>query len=943
MMTDHTQRITGNTHPQRMVRHLWPAICALLIAYCSYLLRLFLLNAQSIWWDEAISLHLATSTVADLLADRATHVHPPLYFLLLKGWVALAGTSAFSARFLSAWFNTLLVPAVYAFGRRYLDRRTGLIAAFLTAISPLYVVYSQEARVYALLPLVYLVLLALVHRLAGFPPQESMERRSTWRDWFLFAGIESVGLYLHYVVILAVAYANLLLLICLRRQRRELVRWLASIALVVLVCLPWAFAVLLNRAAVLADVGAGDPFTEPLPWGFFIRLLWTFQWSGLTAAPGYPPLSVAALVLAGLFLLTLAFLLARARTRTPAFRLLAHWLVPLVPTLLAWQAKPLSHPRYIALFAIALLLPAGYALAQLGRQCLAGKALAVLLALALLAPSPIALRAWYFDPRFAKDDVRGLAAWLEAETTAGDLIVAPWQDWSLDYAIHGPAPIIRPHPADEAATWNALRTQTATSRRVFLVTYPRASQDRRGLLPYALESAGGLSECRSFKGLLVRAYVLDRPVGPLPAGVPTSADFGPLRLIAAWIEPHPAAGTALPLSLSWRLEEPVTERYHVGLRLHDLEGWELAAGDAWLLDSRALPTDDWTIGEETTTYHVLPLVPGTPPLTYTLSVRVYATDDVGQATRQGNLRSLDLLDAAGNPQGQSYEVGTVALRPVRGLHTDPYAVALDLPLLSPPVELAEGLLLEAAALDRETIAPGQSVFVTLRWRAAATPLPDLRPAVTLSQASTRLASAEDAPAGGRYPTDRWQADEVVLEHRRLTVPPTATAGPAAVSVELGDRHTILGHVEIAAGEHTFTPPPMAHEIRIRFGDVAELLGYDLAPGPYASDRAIPITLYWRALEGAASADYIVFTHLLASDGHLVAQHDGPPAVGARPTPGWLPGEIIADHHEMSFREGYAGPATVEIGLYDAATMKRVVATTGETFIILLSSLDVKSP
>jgi hypothetical protein len=150
-------------------------------------------------------------------------------------------------------------------------------------------------------------------------------------------------------------------------------------------------------------------------------------------------------------------------------------------------------------------------------------------------------------------------------------------------------------------------------------------------------------------------------------------------------------------------------------------------------------------------------------------------------------------------------------------------------------------------------------------------------------------------------------------------------------------------VEIAAGEHTFMPPPMAHEFRIRFGDVAELLGYDLAPGPYASDHAIPITLYWRALEGAANADYVVFTHLLAAGGHLVAQHDGPPAAGTRPTPGWLPGEVVTDPHEMAFREAYTGPATVEIGLYGAATMERVVAASGESFVVLPSSLDVESP
>jgi len=909
----------------------------LIVCCLSFALRLYLLDAQSIWWDEAISLHLATSTVTNLLADRAAHVHPPLYFLLLKGWVALAGTSAYSARFLSVWFNTLLVPAVYTFGRRYLNRTAGLIAAFLTGISPLYVIYSQEARVYALLPLVYLGLLALAHRLANFAPQERTEQRSTWLHWFLFAGVEIVGLYMHYVVVLAVAYANLLLLGRLWRQRRELAHWLASTALVALVCTPWAVTVLLNRAAVLADVGAGDPFTAPLPWGFFVRLLWTFQWSGLTAAPGYAPLYVAILVLAGLFLIALAFLCASTQTRATTSRLLAHWLAPLAPTLLMWQAKPLSHPRYIALFAIALLLLAGYTIAQLGRQRFAGRTLAILLGLALLAPSFIALQAWYFDPRFAKDDVHGLAAWLEAETSAGDLIVAPWQDWSLDYAYHGPAPIIRPNPADETATWHAFEAQAVPPRHVFLVSYPRANQDRRGLLPYALECAGNLVERRSSKGLVVHVYTLDRLVEPPPAGSPADADFGPLRLAAAWIEPAPTTDTALALALSWRKEEVVGERYRVSLRLRDLDGWELAAKDDWLLDLRALPTDRWNAGEEATTYHVLPLVPGTPPLTYTVSIGVYASDS------QGTLHRLDLLDAAGNPQGQSYQVGVVALAPAQGLSTDPYGVAPDLPPLPELASLADGLLLETAALDRVALAPGQSVFVTLRWRALEAPLPDLRPALALSQAGSTLATVESAPAGGRYPTGRWQAGEVVLEHRRLTVPPTAADGPATVTIRLGNRQAVLGQVTIAAGEHTFAPPPMAHEIHVRFGDVAELLGYDLATGPYTADQTVPITLYWQALEGAAAADRTVFTHLLAADGHLVGQHDGPPVAGTRPTTGWLPGEIIVDQHELTFREPYAGPAHIEVGLYDPVTLERVTTTSDETFALLPTPLEILKP
>ena len=181
--------------------------------------------------------------------------------------------------------------------------------------------------------------------------------------------------------------------------------------------------------------------------------------------------------------------------------------------------------------------------------------------------------------------------------------------------------------------------------------------------------------------------------------------------------------------------------------------------------------------------------------------------------------------------------------------------------------------------------------------------------------------------------------------------PSTVVGSVEVAIELEDRRVVLGSVEVAAGEHVFTPPPIANEVLVRFGSrhgdpdqaTADLLGYDLAPGPYTSGQPILLTLYWRAREGAASADYTIFTHILAEDGHLVAQHDGPPANGTRPTPGWLADEIIIDPHDMTFREPYTGPARIEVGLYDPATQERVPAESGDTFVLLPLTFTILEP
>ena len=50
-----------------------------------------------------------------------------------------------------------------------------------------------------------------------------------------------------------------------------------------------------------------------------------------------------------------------------------------------------------------------------------------------------------------------------------------------------------------------------------------------------------------------------------------------------------------------------------------------------------------------------------------------------------------------------------------------------------------------------------------------------------------------------------------------------------------------------------------------------------------------------------------------------AQHDGPPASGTRPAPGWLPGEYIADTHSLAISaELPPGEYTLLAGLVDAA-------------------------
>lgn len=111
-------------------------------------LRLYHLDAQSLWNDEGTSVALAQRDLVTIARHASHDIHPPFYYFMLHGWVALAGTSEVAVRSLSAVAGVALVAGVWALGRRLVGPIAGSLAALLAAVAPFQVYYSQEARMY---------------------------------------------------------------------------------------------------------------------------------------------------------------------------------------------------------------------------------------------------------------------------------------------------------------------------------------------------------------------------------------------------------------------------------------------------------------------------------------------------------------------------------------------------------------------------------------------------------------------------------------------------------------------------------------------------------------------------------------------------------------------------------------------------------------------------
>lgn len=899
----------------------------------AFFLRIFRLDVQSLWWDEGISLHLATSSLAEIIANRAANTHPPLYFMALKGWVALVGTTPFAARYSSVLASLLQGTAVYT-ATRYWFKSTSIVwtATILIAISPLSVIYGQETRVYAFLPLVYLaVLIATTHLL------RTMEngRNPSRKDWLGLAVAEWIGLHLHYVTIFMVAYVTIWAMVVLYRQKRwlEIRTWVGVQLGIGLASLPWIGVVLANWSAVQAEAGIGSYLTQPIAFTFMLAQVWVFHLTGLAGALARP--AVAWLTgFAGLGLLVLLFIHWRQWRRSLQFAL--HWLVPLAMALGVWHLRSFSHPRYVAIYAIMLIPLASFLIAGSRRWWRTGW-----LGLPLVLLSIWGLWAYFYDPGVAKDDMRGVARYLETATltslSAGvspdDLIMMPDAGWVLGFEYNGRVPIVMPNLTDQTETWRRLGQWTTNPRQIFTVESTRENRDWQGLVPFALEQAGALVDIQRFDGLIVRQYdVQDTAVPPQLAEI--KADFGALQLTGAQIETDVPADSALTLALSWQMVAAAPRTY-LDVKLLDIDGWPLANRYSLLLDASGRPTDFWEPGQNVMTYHTLPIPPGTPPLTYRLAL------GLGTETENGRQQPLDLLDAAGSPQGQQFVLtDALTLSSPIGLN-NPYQLAWILPRLPEPALIAPGLSLAAAGLDRGEVGMGQSLAVSLEWAAEQGPLADLRPRLVLQQGETELAAAGDAPVQGRYPTTMWLTGEHVLEHRFLRVPAAAAAGTAVVGIAFDDVFVEIGSVEIVEQAYLFNPPLISSPVSIQFGQTARLVGYDLPLQQVATGEPVTLTLYWESLEDGGETSYTVFAHILGGNGRLIGQHDAPPVNGTRPTTGWVSGEYLIDPHPMVFRElDYAGEAIIEVGLYDPVTGTRLTAADGQDHYILPVTLQV---
>lgn len=872
------------------------------ILLLAFALRLTRLTFQPLWWDEGYSLFFATRDFATLLDRTALDIHPPLYYALLQLWTLVAGTNDFSTRFYSVAIGMLTLPFIYTLARHLLPRplgegrvssqnnhqkqsnqiqilrryargEGGLIAAFLIAIAPIEIYYSQEVRMYGLVTLLCLASTYFFARLLT---------AATRPIWVAYVLTSAAALYTEYYATFIIIFQIVFLFAKFRFTLSAYRSWLLAWATTALLYLPWviyAGGKLYNY--VTFKVGhEAYPTQDPI--SFLTQHLAAFSVGHLSI---YAWLSWASILFIALAVVGVIRKSSPPLPLSPAPLLLLYLFIPLALGYLVNVRFPFHPVRYERLLLLAS--PAFFLLVALGITALKHRALTAISLISLVSIYVVSLYDFYSVPRNPNDDYRPLIAQMQTLAQPRDnfLAIYPWQIGYLKSYYNGAPLNIIETPND---AWTQTPTQMQRDVNALLEKNPRM------WLP-ALQTLGRIVEDSLDAQLRPNNYsVLDSWFGTTRLELFQHVSDPPKSRRALRFDGSELSNWGVSADVVVSGEDAVFAWFDWGdiaqnklsLRLVD------AKGNVWAQDDRDIVRSALRerIG------FAIPV--GTPPGAYDLRLALYRGNETASEAS-----SIASVNVAPNDQPN---LAAIAHRA--------------------KVDFGNGVRLVGYDLGDKPIKPGFDSGVTLFWQSAQKQNADYLVAIQLQDAFGKTwLDASDAIARGIYGSSRWRGNELIRDPRVFTVPGGVPDGNYSLTVALIDPSTknrvgnavALTQVQVKGRPHYFGAPTSIQRSEARVGEFAKLFGYDLV----RSGRNLQVVLYWQAL-GRGQIAYKVFVHVVDANGKIIAQKDQAPGAGEFPTTSWVKGEYLVDAYEIALPND-ASEYQIRIGMYDPGSGARL--------------------
>ena len=474
-------------------------------------LAVYRISDQSLWVDEVISVQAVLSERSMISLFLSSQC--PLYFVLLRLWSETVGTSEFALRLFSTVLGALAVCVTYAFGRRLLNRKAAAVAVVFLASSPFFIWYSQEVR--------YINLMIVTSLLATYCFHQAITTERF--GWWALYGVSSLLAAFSFVSVIFLFLAHGLYLIWRKGARTVLLKWMFCQLITAALFAGWFTAQYWERLgpalalepALSARRLSGDKLqildvAGTLPYTFFAFSV------GFSVGPSVSELHVSrgvstlidhaatiivvAIVFGGLFLTGLRQLSQRRSTGV----LLVLWLVvPILATFIATTVTTFAayNVRYVAMAFPAFLLVLGAGVVSFGRP------VQTVVMTVVLVIHAISLSNYYHIPRYAREDARSAARYLESVATPGEVILSVGSATALTYHYRGDLLIEHVNRGDDKSKIiDHLQEVGRRRSRLWLVEIRRWETDPTGAVKSVLDNVAHLGEHRRFPGVEIYSY-----------------------------------------------------------------------------------------------------------------------------------------------------------------------------------------------------------------------------------------------------------------------------------------------------------------------------------------------------------------------------------------------------------------------------------------------------
>ena len=228
---------------------------------------------EAVHWDEAYTWHIVTKlSFGEMIAETASDVHPPLYYILVRTAMGIFGNKIMVAKLTSVAgaLATMLLGAVKV--RKNWGIRAAIPFTLVVGLGPQFIFYNVDVRMYSWM--IFFVTGAVLFAY-------DLLRENKIVCWVLFILLALGGVYTQYfaVVPLFLLYLMLFLYFLIYERKRIREFLLAGVA-TVLGYLPWLRVVLstLQRDAGLVDTEVEESslsLVSLFKWGFGTNIVWS--------------------------------------------------------------------------------------------------------------------------------------------------------------------------------------------------------------------------------------------------------------------------------------------------------------------------------------------------------------------------------------------------------------------------------------------------------------------------------------------------------------------------------------------------------------------------------------------------------------------------------------------------------------------------------------------